>query len=75
MSMTRGFATPEKARAVQLVVSEAIRTKDLKAAVAKQSQLLTPEESKVLQSLSPAELNALASVNAKLAPLGLSALY
>jgi len=70
-----GLGSPEKARAVQLVVSEAIRTNDLKAAVAKHGQALTPEERTVLQNLTPAELNALASVNAKLAPLGLSSLY
>lgn len=75
MSTTMGFRSPDKARAVQLVIAEAIRTKDLKAAVAKQAPLLTAEENKALQSLSPAELNALASVNAKLGPLGLSALY
>jgi hypothetical protein len=60
---------------VQFVVGEAIRTKDLKAAVARHGQALTAEERSVLQSLTPAELNALASVNAKLAPLGLSSLY
>ena len=75
MSTGVGFKSPEKARLVQQIVTEAIATKDLKTAVAKQGKLLTPEENKALQSLTPAELNALASVNAKLGPLGISSLY
>ena len=75
MSVGVGFKSPEKARLVQQIVAEAIATKDLKAAIAKRGQLLTAQENKVLQSLTPAELNALASVNAKLGPLGISFLY
>src|SRR4051812_3899910 len=42
-----GFKSPEKALVVQQIVVEAIKTKDLKAAVTKQSRLLTAEESAV----------------------------
>lgn len=69
------FKSPAKAGAVHQIVNEAIRTKNLKAAVEKHGQSLTPEENRVLLSLSPAELNALESVNRKLAPLGISSLY
>jgi hypothetical protein len=75
MSIQVGFKSAAKARAVQQVVAEAMRTNDLKGAVAKQANLLTLQEREVLQSLSSAELKALASVDAKLSPLGLSSLY
>ena len=67
--------SPQKAKVVNQIVTEAARSKDLGAAIQKHGQSLTAEEKKVLSSLSPAELGAIASINKKLAPLGLSALY
>lgn len=75
MSINFTFGTPEKAGAVHQIVNEAIQTKNLKAAVEKHGQSLTPEENRALLSLTPTELNALDSVNRKLAPLGISSLY
>ncbi len=67
--------SPQKAKVMDQIVTEAARSKDLGASIQKYGQSLTAEEKKVLSSLSPAELGAIASINKKLAPLGLSALY
>ena len=79
MSITGTFGTSQKAQAVAQILSQGIATRNMQAVVNKRgAQLpaqLTAQDQSVLLSLTDAELAAMQSVNTKLAPLGLSALY
>ncbi|MHB8883054.1 MAG: hypothetical protein ACYC69_16285 [Thermodesulfovibrionales bacterium] len=75
MSVRINLSTSQKANTVNQIVTEAIATKNLKAAIEKHGKSLSGEERNVLLGLSSAELAALESLNRKLAPLGINAMY
>ena len=75
MSINGTFGTSAKAQAVAQILSEGFISKNMQAAVNKRGAQLTVQDTNVLLSLTDAELAAMQSVNTKLAPLGLSALY
>ena len=75
MSISGTFGSSEKALAVSQILNEGIPTRNLTAAIEKRRAVLSDADRNVLLSLTDAELAAMQSINAKLAPLGLSALY
>lgn len=75
MSIADSVLTTEKARLVSRVASEAIKSRNLDDAVQKFGQGLSVKEISALKALSQDELKALVSIDAKLAPLGLTSLY
>lgn len=75
MSLSGSAVSSSKARIITQVAGEVVKTRNLDSAIKKFGQSLTPAERNALKNLTIDELKALASVDAKLAPLGLSALY
>jgi hypothetical protein len=75
VSIAGVFGTSAKANMVSQVLSTGLARGNLSAAITQYGAQLTLEDKNVLLSLTPGELSALQSVNAKLAPLGISALY
>jgi hypothetical protein len=54
------------------VLTEAGRTRDMQSAIRRMGLNLSPEEKTMLLSLTKEELQALQTINEKLAPLGVS---
>lgn len=78
MSINGSFGTSQKAQAVAQILSEGMVSRNMQVVVNRrgaQLSLLSAQDKNVLLSLTDAELAAMQSINAKLAPLGLSALY
>jgi hypothetical protein len=75
MSLGGISMSTEKVRVVKQVAAEAIKSRDLDGALRKFGQGLSTKEISALKTLTLDELDALASIDAKLAPLGLSSLY
>ena len=75
MTISGVLGSSQKAGAVSQVLAEGIATKNLSAAIDKYGAVLTPTDKNVLLSLTAAELSTLQSINTKLAPLGINALY
>lgn len=75
MSISGVLGSSQKATAVSQILAEGITTKNLSAAIDKHGAVLTPTDKSVLLSLTAAELTTLQSINTKLAPLGINALY
>lgn len=75
MSVVGTVMSADKARIVKQVATEAIKTRDLDGALRKFGQGLSSKEASAIKTLTLDELNALVSIDAKLAPLGLTSLY
>ncbi len=69
------LGTSAKAAAVNQIMQETFRSRNLSVTLAKYGSTLTQTDKAALLSLTPTELDALQSINVKLAPLGISALY
>ena len=75
MTITAMFGSSAKANAVSQVLAEGMTGQNLAVAIDKHRGVLTEADKQVLMTLTPIELSTLQSINAKLAPLGISALY
>lgn len=75
MSINLTFGTSAKAAAVSQIVTEGIRSRSLDAALTRHGALLSSDDKATLLALTVEELAALESVNTKLAPLGIDAMY
>jgi hypothetical protein len=75
MSQVGGGMGTDRARALNQALVEGMTTRNIAAAIGKRGSLLTQADKNVLLGLSDGELSVLQSINAKLAPLGLTTLY
>ena len=75
MSVSLVVGSSAKAATVNKILTQGISTKNLSGAIAQHGGTLTEADKSVLLSLTATELSALESINPKLAPLGISALY
>ena len=75
MSINLMFGSSAKAAAVSQIMAEGIQTRSMQTVISKYGSTLTPTDKSALLSLTDQELTALQSINTKLAPLGINAMY